>query len=137
MTYVASLLAHQAKAGQPLHVYGRLSSSFGDNDLPDGAWIGLGLTATSTPPATFAAFSHFEGGAYSAAYWIFGTDVYTDRNQAGAATAYTDRVTVGPKTIPLDANFAAGKYLWLVMSPVDPPIGATVPDIRSAPYLIR
>jgi hypothetical protein len=135
--YRISFLANQPRAGGPLRFSGIVFSSFGDANIADDSWIGVGLTPTGAPPATFADFSHFEGSVFNDAYWVYGTEAFTARNAGGVEVGNTDRVGVGPKTVPLDTNFAAGKYLWLVMSPANPPIGTTAPNVVSRPYLIR
>lgn len=137
MTLTASLIAHQSKAGQPLNLSGRVTSGFGD-PAADNVWLGVGVTTTSTPPATFAAFAYSEGGAnYGDAYWNRGTDRYFNQFVAGSETAETSTVTIGRKIIPLDTNFQAGRYLWLAASSANPPIGSTVPAALSSPYLIH
>lgn len=104
--------------------------------------VGLGVTASSTPPATFGDFSHIEGATESAygdsgSYWDGSVESFGQTHYLGTVDRVTDQIQLR-KFRALDSDYAAGKYLWAAAwNSNSTPGGSDVPDQLSAPYVIR
>jgi hypothetical protein len=99
----------------------------------------LGVTTTATVPATVAALAHFDQ------LTVYGEDAFCDRAQFPARPVFANGLQLSASEVdtylktelPLDGDYAAGRYLWLLAIVGDTGSGATPIDQHTAAYLIR
>ncbi len=134
MTVTLSISGRQLGPGSPVAIAARLNSTDTVNDTyPDTR---LGTTNSSTPPATFAALAHSDVAEFTTAIW----DAATDNTSATASGGVTGTNNPGGRSFSvlkrLDANYAAGKYLWFLGFASPAPAGGDAPTQVAGPFLI-
>jgi hypothetical protein len=140
MAIVTTLRATQPAAGAPIVIGVQFSDR--PTDEVNSAWTGVGVTSTSAPPATLAGFIHTDG--LSLAMFTETSDPLYDTKieatqwgQAGGVNTLQSNVMNGTLLKRLDANYAAGRFLWFVMfDTAVAPISGDVPRSLSAPFAI-
>ena len=138
MATSVQLKATQKKAGAPLVAQLVVSALAVGDDGPVGAYQGLGVTTSSTPPATLGAMAHYDGADApfdQSTLWDSTQETLQKSSDGGVSTAFNDSAATTLHK-RLDSNYVAGRYLWgwaaaaIAGTPAD-----TVP-VLSAPYHI-
>jgi hypothetical protein len=140
MTIETKLRASQPAAGAPIV----LAVQFSDrpSDEVNSAWIGIGVTATSSPPATLAGFIRTDG--FGVALFTEASDPLFDTKsetavwgQAGGVNTVQTNAVNATLLKRLDANYAAGRFLWFGMfDTAIAPISTDAPSSLSTPFAI-
>jgi hypothetical protein len=138
VTATASLGASQARAGGPITLRGVVGALIDDPSLHRA---GIGVSVSSAPPATFGALAHFDGLTAEIpleAFWDSTVERYLQDGRAGTILHSSDQYILTKYQLALDANYAVGRYLWLVTwTNNSVPVGSDVPTAVSAAYHIR
>jgi hypothetical protein len=133
MTITLTLQGAQQAAGAPIALSAGQRSTSNSDTFPD---LFLGVTTTSTPPATFGGLAHADAAPPSAAVWDTSNDQALYPYSGGVLTNYSD-VTEMRMLKRLDSNYVAGRYVWLLGFASGSPAGGDAPTVRSNAYLIR
>jgi hypothetical protein len=137
MVITQTLTARQPAPGAPIQVVAAVSATdFVNDNTP--LFVVIGVTPTNVAPATLAGLTHHDGGAtfqYTDVYW----DAFqlTTRVASSGGVVTSDPYAQTQQVLQrVDANYQAGRFLWLLGFVAAPPVGGTVPDFVSGPYLI-
>jgi hypothetical protein len=135
MSISQSASLSQRSAGKPVSVRAQQNAT-----NPDTAWgyAGVGVKVGATPPATFAGFAYYEYGGdaiEASTFWENATNVYSARYLAGVLSASSNRYTLVHRSLPLDSNYVAGRYLFAFMND-GAPAGGDAPGWLSTPLLL-
>lgn len=125
--------ANQRAAGAPVSVRSGWNSTdpIGDT-FP---FLRLATTTTSTPPATFSACAHTDVASYENAIWDSAHDSYVNDKGGGVQISGLETYVL-TKLLRLDANYAAGRYLWFTGWTSATPSAGDAPSHLAGPYLI-
>jgi len=140
MTQSFTAQISQGRNGTPLSVRAIWSYSLlSDADSPHR--IGVGVKTTPGAPAAFADLSHIDGfdtEVDESTFWDAMFERYRETWAAGVETGEWDSRDLLKRSIPLDTNYVAGRYLWVIRwANNSVPSGADVPTQLAGPYLIR
>jgi hypothetical protein len=140
MTATLTLSARQVAAGAPIDLVLAARALNPTDDAVVAAFQGIGVTTTTTPPATFAAFAHWDGSDANFAastLWDKATETFRNGTEGGVSTVYDDSV-ITEKRQRVDANYVAGRYLWgWIVAAIAGTPSATVPAVLAGPYHIQ
>jgi hypothetical protein len=132
MTAAHALAVNQGAAGAPLVIrFTWQVTTASDDQLPAPF---LGVTTTSTPPATYADFTYVEYAELLGALWDSMTETYQATWSASFNTVTRDNYT-GTIFKRLDSNYSAGRFLWLANF-ASPPQPTDAPIWIDGPYAI-
>jgi len=120
MTLRPSLTIKQVGPGAPLSIIATLISPL----LSDFTWSdwGIGATASTTPPSTFADLTHYDSMYLSANADTFQQSQAQSRSPGDVDRSYSDTETA-TLAVRATGNYAPGKHLWLVVFDMSPPSG--------------
>jgi len=135
MSVSPTMKATQQHAGSRITAACRAALS----DASDySSYMSLGVTASATPPATFADVAHVDGlpDSLTSSFWDSAAETFTQSFLEGALVQYTDTYTLQVEK-RLDSHYLAGHYLWFLGWHTNAPGGSDAPDWHAGPYLIR
>jgi hypothetical protein len=134
MTAQLSASMRQTAPGTPITVQLAITAATAADDNVGSVFIGV--TAANVPPATFAGFIHSDGGTEpDGAYWDTGSEQFGQSFQAGVLSGFGDSYRLS-RTQRIDANYAAGRFLWAATFLNNAPAGGDVPLAVSSSHLI-
>jgi hypothetical protein len=135
-----NLVARQSGNGRPIAVRAQLlAPTLADDGI---SYMGVGVTTSSSTPTALSSFAHYDGVAqmvWSTAWWdLFYQQGLWTYGAAGQTDPTRDQMIAIKRSIPLDSNYAVGRYLWaFVINDSASPSGTTVPHNISSSYHIR
>lgn len=135
MAITLRLGGRQGKAGAPIALQCQFKSTDSWNDSYYDTFVGV--TTSSSPPATYGALAHADLAQARGAYWDIMDQQASSAFRDGANVRGYESYRMKKSRIPLDANFVAGRYVWLLTFDSSTPGGSDAPVELSSPYLIR
>lgn len=121
MALTTSLQATQLGAGLPLTM-SLVANATNSADAANLTTLGLGTTTTSTVPNDFSDLAHFQECDLNDSFADTASEQLVVGIAAGTSYQHTD-IYRAQKYLRLDANFAAGKYLWAIVFATGTPSG--------------
>jgi hypothetical protein len=131
--------ARQLRAGAPIQIQQTIRLTNPAHDEP--GYVGIGVTTSSTPPATYGDFTHKD-----ASLVVWSASPYSGyQDWRGRSLSSDTGTTVAPfadsyalrREQALDSNYVAGRYLWFIFDPAATPSSGSAPDALKGPYHIR
>ena len=136
MTASLNLAVSQLAPGAPLQVTLTEAAGSAADDLAISGLF-LGVTTTSSPPATFADAAHTDGGdQITASYFQSAQTSVVQTHAGGVQGPYSARYTVTAFQ-RVDSNYVVGRFLWGLAFASNTPGGTDVPVVVAGPYTIR
>jgi hypothetical protein len=133
------MTARQLKAGRALNISGSVAFDYStDTALP---YVGVGVTTTSTPPVLLSDCAYnvgLDATSQGTDFWDAANSTDTASNENGVTLSEPFTLALVKQHLPLDSNFVAGRYLWLIAFEAGsgvPASGDTI-VLKSAPYHI-